>query len=294
MKLSGLAIILIALALAAGATFLLNKWLDAQEEGVWKLKEKLEEREESLDDREFFLNARNAALEQREAKLAQPNVEVPVKAGPRVLVAAKDLPVDTKIDAEAVQLREATPIDQPEFILTQDRQLIESLAKVLNRFVIKEVAEGDIIRESFLEQEATSALMSNISDGKRAITFDIGVTAGQMKSITPGNRVDVLLGSGGLNEEPRNRLLLQNIKVLALDQRIDPREAVVGDEIQTPGTVTLEVTPKQAKLLALAASGNNVRILLRNQSDTRSLDTHALNVIRGTDQCDTFTGQNCQ
>ncbi len=280
MKLSGLAVILIALALAAGVAFLVSDWMDAQQARVAKTEAELRTERERLEAEIEEVKKEQARLEAERGRTPEPDTAP-------VLVAARELPIGTQITRDDVTVRDVLPVERPGDAFVRPEE-------VLGNLVIREIAEGDILLPTRLSKDNRLPLMSVISEGKRAITFGIGVTAGQMRSLTPGTRVDVLLGSGGLNDAPRNRLILSNIKVLALDQSLNPRGAMVSDEMQTPGTVTLEVTPEQAKLLALAASGNNVRFLLRNQSDTRPLDTQALTLIRGTDQCDTFAGQDCQ
>ena len=278
MKLSGLAVILIALVLAAGVAFLIDDWMGTQQEQVARTEAELRTERERLQAEIDRLAEEQARLEAERGRVPEPET---VSA----LVATRDLPVGTRINRDDVRLRQLLPAERPGDAFTQP-------GEVLDRLVIQAIAAGDFLLPTRLIKETALPLMSLISEGKRAITFNIGETAGQMKSITPGTRVDVLLGSGGLNEAPRNRLILQDMKVLALDQRVDPRGIIVGDD--TPRSVTLEATPEQAKLLALAASGNNVRFLLRNQADAQSVNTHTLRLIRGTSHCDTFAGQNCQ
>src|SRR4029450_2802450 len=80
------------------------------------------------------------------------------------------------------------------------------------------------------------------------------------------SRVDVLVagsGGGGENQGQRSKLVLQNIKVLAIGKSIEQREE---KPVEVP-TVTLLVSPEQAEKLTLAAKYEPVRLALRNYGD---------------------------
>ena len=120
------------------------------------------------------------------------------------------------------------------------------------------------INEPILEGKITGSgqranLASIIEDGKKAITVRVDDIVGVAGFILPGDRVDVLLTrkSGEINAVSDN--ILQNIKVLAIDQKADERL----DKPSIARAVTLEVSTGQAQKLNVAQSVGSLSLILR-------------------------------
>jgi pilus assembly protein CpaB len=79
--------------------------------------------------------------------------------------------------------------------------------------------------------------------------------------VTPGDYVDVILTQGG-GEELRAVTILQNIRVIAVDQDANER----SDAPQISQTVTVDVTPQQGQTLALAQRAGRLSLMLRDFS----------------------------
>jgi pilus assembly protein CpaB len=111
-----------------------------------------------------------------------------------------------------------------------------------------------------------------IPRGMRAFTITTAnVTAGVAGFILPGNKVDVLLtvSSGGANDTTgggNTTTLLQNVEILAVDQKI---EAPVDNKVNASElhSVTLLVTPEQAAKLDLGQNKGTLHLTLRNPED---------------------------
>jgi pilus assembly protein CpaB len=101
-----------------------------------------------------------------------------------------------------------------------------------------------------------------IPAGMRAFTISTpGVTSGVAGLIRPGNKVDVLLTSQD-NGGPLTTTLMKDVKILAVDLRIDaPAENRINPNQLT--SVTLLVTPDQAKMLALGQTKGILHLSLR-------------------------------
>ncbi|NBC48483.1 MAG: hypothetical protein GVY22_10915 [Gammaproteobacteria bacterium] len=128
MRLSGLFIFLLALGLAGGVVFLVNEWMNAQQDQV---------------------SAREAALEAERRRLAAEQERLAAQQQPdsdRLLVAAKDLAVGTKIDETAVKQREITTEERP-------RGAFSYADQALGKVVRREIAEGEPILSADLELE---------------------------------------------------------------------------------------------------------------------------------------------
>jgi pilus assembly protein CpaB len=153
---------------------------------------------------------------------------------------------------------------------------------------------GEPIREPKLVKANGSGFMAAILPaGMRAISTEISPETGAGGFILPNDRVDVILTRREKNPD-RNasadivvpEIILSNIRVLAIDQapkEKDGQNSVVGK------TVTLELKPEQAPLLAAARQAGTLSLALRsiadiNQvevvADDRSRQRGSINVVR--------------
>jgi pilus assembly protein CpaB len=111
-------------------------------------------------------------------------------------------------------------------------------------------------------QKAT--LSAVIENGMRAVTIRVNDVEGVAGFVLPGDRVDVLLTRSGEKEAASNDVVLQNTKVLAIDQIADER----AEKPVVVKAVTLEVDTVSAQKLALAASAGNLSLVLRKAGDS--------------------------
>src|SRR5437879_8830127 len=108
----------------------------------------------------------------------------------------------------------------------------------------------------------------------RAFTIPTtNVASGVAGFVMPGNRVDVLLTMNGVGTREQTgggvtTTLLQNIEILAVDQRIDAPVDNKVDPAQLR-SVTLLVTPEEAARLDLGQNRGSLHLSLRNPEDTR-------------------------
>ena len=96
-----------------------------------------------------------------------------------------------------------------------------------------------------------ATLSTQIADGMRAVTVRVDEVRGVAGFVLPGDRVDVILtrGEGASQDSGAYAdVLLQNAKVLAVDQLVDERQ----DKPTVARAVTLELTMAQAQKVVLA------------------------------------------
>jgi pilus assembly protein CpaB len=131
----------------------------------------------------------------------------------------------------------------------------------------KDAVEGRVVRHSLaagepifeialLPKGSDAGLVSVISHNLRAVSVKVDAIIGVAGFVTPGSRVDVLAtlrqtGSG--SKHSISKVILQNIPVLAIDQKM---EEVKNGEPELVSVVTLEVTPEQAEQLTYSAKGD--------------------------------------
>jgi pilus assembly protein CpaB len=131
------------------------------------------------------------------------------------------------------------------------------------------IAPGEpIAEEKIIAPGDRGFLAAVLTPGMRAISVPVTVTSGISGFIFPGDRVDLLLsypvpspaGAGRNYEHKASQTVLGDVRVIGIDQRLDgkPGEAVVAH------TATLEVTPKQGEIIALASEIGKVSLTLRS------------------------------
>jgi pilus assembly protein CpaB len=136
---------------------------------------------------------------------------------------------------------------------------------------------GEPIREPKLIKANGSGFMAAIlPPGMRAVSTEISPETGAGGFILPNDRVDVLLTTREKNPDRSNstdivitKIILTNIRVLAIDQapkEKDGQNSVVGK------TVTLELKPEQAPLLAAARQAGTLSLALRSIADVNQVE----------------------
>ena len=131
------------------------------------------------------------------------------------------------------------------------------------------IAKGEPIVESRIVRPGDRGFLAAIlTPGMRAVSVPINATSGIAGLVFPGDRVDVILthtinGENGQNERVRraSETVLENIRVLATDQRTDHEDGSAGAVAKT---ATLEVTAKQAEVLSMVTELGRLSLSLRS------------------------------
>jgi pilus assembly protein CpaB len=87
--------------------------------------------------------------------------------------------------------------------------------------------------------------------------------------VLPGDRVDVVLTRQSDKDKASTEIVLQNARVLAVDQSADAS----ADKATVAKSVTLEVSTEQAQRVWLASSVGNLSLLLRKAGETSAAST---------------------
>jgi pilus assembly protein CpaB len=110
-------------------------------------------------------------------------------------------------------------------------------------------------------QRAT--LSAVIAPGMTAVSIPLSETQGVAGLVMPGDRVNVMLTRTLENEQSYTDTLLQNIRVVAIDQVIDQRT----EKPVVLRSATLEVMPQDAKRVALGQSVGSLSLMLRKAGE---------------------------
>lgn len=128
--------------------------------------------------------------------------------------------------------------------------------------------------EPILSQKVTgpnqrATLSTLIEEGKRAVSVRVDEVRGVAGFILPGDRVDVILTRGENSQSSDNAsadVLIQNTKVLAIDQIIDEKQ----EKPTIAKAVTLELDMQQAQKVVLAQGIGRLSLVLRQAGEAES------------------------
>lgn len=116
-------------------------------------------------------------------------------------------------------------------------------------------------------QRAT--LSALVAPGMKAVTIRVNDVEGVGGFVLPGDRVDVILTRQVDKDNASTHVLLQDVRVLAVDQMADERSA----SPTIPKAVTLEVEMEAGQKLGLAATVGTLSLLLRKAGETHEAKT---------------------
>jgi pilus assembly protein CpaB len=121
-------------------------------------------------------------------------------------------------------------------------------------------------------QRATLSAM--LGDGMKAVTIRVNDVEGVAGFILPGDRVDILLTRPGEKNNAVNDVVIQDVRVLAVDQLADQK----ADKPSVVKAVTIEVDPTEGQKVALAATVGTLSLLLRKAGDAAAGDTRRVTI----------------
>jgi pilus assembly protein CpaB len=224
----------------------------------------------------------------------------PVATNPdhMAVVTIQDVPAHTRLTGDMLEVRsfQAGTVSADAFTAT---------GSLVNRVTATDIKAGQPILASQVSSTAGQGLSFAVSDGMRAISIRTTEVSSAGSNLIPGNRVDIvgvfhmsaatdagpmitaLTGEAfSALDVPANATLtftlLQDLRVLAVAQTLPSEVALpssgssdssslrglTSTSSSRAATVTLEVTPQQAQILAVADAQGDLRLSLRAFGDT--------------------------
>ncbi|WP_292036532.1 MULTISPECIES: Flp pilus assembly protein CpaB [unclassified Brevundimonas] len=191
---------------------------------------------------------------------------VPVPAAPAAEDAAAEKTADTKAESAAARVTRAAT----------DLATGGAKADFIGSVVREPILAGEpIVARKIVRAGDSGYMAAYLEPGMRAMAIRVTVETAAGGFILPGDRADVLLTrevkvpstgtNGGETSKFVAATVMQNVKVLAIDQNTraaENEQAVVG------ATATLEVSGRDAEVLALAKSEGELSLVLRSYADT--------------------------
>ena len=215
-------------------------------------------------------------------------VQVVAKAEPaidlsEILVADKDIPLGAKLDSSMVRWQK-----WPEEMVASgyieksgDQSIDEAIAGSIVRSAF---FEGEPIRNGKLIKSDSGYMSAMLPSGMRAIATSISTDTGAGGFILPNDRVDVIMTrrvQTDAGEKFVTETILENIRVLAIDQTIEEKD---GEAVVVGSTATLQLDPRQTEILTVAQQmADRLALSLRSLEDTKDQVTkNAEHLISGS------------
>lgn len=184
-----------------------------------------------------------------------------------VVVTSVDVALGTELSGHQLDT-----VDWPKQLAPADA--LHSIAEAQHRVLRRPLATGEpVLEASLLPKGAPGGLPSVIEENFRAVSVKVDPVIGVAGFVRPGARVDVFVTAKGVDartRKPFSKLILQDIKVLAIDQKL---EEAKNRDPKIASVVTLQVTPPQAEKLIYSAHEGKLQLALRNASDKEKVKT---------------------
>ena len=222
-----------------------------------------------------FYFARMAQQSAQPQVVTAPAGQAPQLDTQGVMVAAKDMPSGTIIQASMLVFRQwpKESVDKESYVLEGSGSLDD-----YNGAVVRSgVRSGEPVARANIVKRGESGFMAAVlKPGMRAVSFPVNPNTGVAGFVFPGDQVDLVLShvvnlgdeNGQVRAHNVSETVLQDIRVVGIDQR-------AGDQEQVPAVgavATLEVTPEQAEKISLAQRMGELRLVLRPLSKTEPAD----------------------
>jgi pilus assembly protein CpaB len=186
--------------------------------------------------------------------------KTPVVATRTIVVAAAPLRFGTRLTPQSVR-----EVAWPEAAIPAGT--FASVTDLMNpgkRIVLAAIEPNEpILRTKITGPGQRATLSAVIEQGMKAVTVRVNDVEGVGGFVLPGDHVDVLMTRQPEKGNGNNDVVLQNVKVLAIDQLADDST----DKPSVVKAVTLEVDTLSAQKLSLAASLGSLSLVLRKAGE---------------------------
>ena len=133
------------------------------------------------------------------------------------------------------------------------------------RVVVMPVEVNEAVLASKITGPGQRATLSaTLNDEMKAVAIRVNDVEGVAGFVLPGDHVDVVMSRSGVDNAAMSDVVVQNARVLAVDQLADER----ADKPSVVKAVTLEVDVTSGEKLALASLAGTLSLMLRKAGET--------------------------
>ena len=207
-------------------------------------------------------------------------VEIPLK---QILVANNTIPAGKFVSLDDLKWQGWPADAQMDSFIDKEKEA-EALEKMVGAVARFDIVAGEPVTKTKLQKPGTAGFMSvMLTPGMRAVSIEIETETAAGGFIQPNDRVDVIVTreveTANAQANPlagiRSDLILQNVRVLAIDQvyGTPPMENSEGEARTGQGAVivgsraTLELSERDATLVNTARKAGDISLTLRSIAD---------------------------
>lgn len=204
--------------------------------------------------------------------------------GEQVLVVARDVPQGAALTPSDLAVR-LFPTESVSANFVRVSQSPSAQADYVGAVTRRNFVAGEpIVQGSVIQPDGHGFLAAQLQPGFRAVAIEIKSETAAGGYISPNDHVDVILtqtvqvrdGTAGSRDQVRADVVVSDVRVLALDDVVQPQTSGQAPERHTASVAVLELTAADARTLAMADGMGDISLSLRGvEADTVGLATGA-------------------
>ena len=188
-------------------------------------------------------------------------------AGEQVLVVSRDIPQGAALTPSDLEIR-LFPQDSVAPQMVRISQTPSAQAEYVGAVTRRPFVSGEpIIQGSVQQPEGRGFMAAQLEPGFRAVALEIDPNSAVGGYVQPNDHVDVIVTasvSGGSGSDViRSDTILQDIRVLALDDVVQPQTGGEAPTRTTAAVAVLEMSADDARVLAEADGRGDISLALR-------------------------------
>lgn len=212
----------------------------------------------------------------------------PVKQS-AILVATRPISAGLLLRAEDMRWKEIASGDVPAGYLLRGR---DSDAGYIGAVARRDFREGEpLVATALVRPQEREFLAAVLAPDMRAVTITVGAPQSSAGLLLPGDRVDIIL-TQRFNDAATNpahqivgETVLRDLRIIAVDQRMSGSKAPSDIDLaaETPKTITLEVSERNAEKMLVAAELGNVGVAVRSLESSAAAKTSQSSAVWASD-----------
>lgn len=199
-----------------------------------------------------------------------PNEQAEAVAGEQVLVAAKDIPQGAALTPSDLAVRVFPQGSVTDAFVRMSNQP-SAQADFVGAVTRRGFAAGEpIMQGSVVQPEGRGFMAAQLQPGYRAVAVEIAAGTAAGGYIGANDRVDIILtqtveqrDGGSSGEQVRSDIIIEDVRVLAVDDIVQPQTAGEATERHIDEVAVLELSANDARTLAQADEMGDVSLALR-------------------------------
>jgi pilus assembly protein CpaB len=201
--------------------------------------------------------------------------------GEQVLVVARDVPQGAALTPSDLAVR-LFPTESVSGNFVRVSQAPSAQADYVGAVTRRNFVAGEpIVQGSVIQPDGHGFMAAQLQPGFRAVAVEIKAETAAGGYISPNDHVDVILtqtiqvrDNGSSHDQVRSDIVLSDVRVLALDDIVQPQTSGQAPERHTANVAVLELTAADARTLAMADGMGDISLSLRGvEADAVGLAT---------------------